>query len=195
MLKGRMRAGLRTLVLVIGVVIGSVGSYGAILLATGNVHTVVDGVLYRSAQLSKSQFETVIRQHGIKSILNLRGGHLSDAWYADEIAVSKELGVTHFDYPISARRRVTPTQIADILSIVRSAPKPLLVHCRSGADRSGLVAALFLLDAEHAAPAEADQQLSLLYGHFPYLLSKTVAMDESFWEFAGLSGAPNAAGR
>lgn len=195
MLKSRMRTGLRALVLAIGFAIGSVGSYGAILLATGNVHTVVDGVLYRSAQLNKSQFATVIRQHGIKSILNLRGGHPSDAWYADEIEVSKAFGVTHFDYPISARRRVTSAQIADILSIVRSAPKPLLVHCRSGADRSGLVAALFLLDAEHADPAEADRQLSLLYGHFPYLLSKSVAMDESFWEFAGLSGIPSVAGR
>jgi protein tyrosine/serine phosphatase len=194
MLKGRMRAGLRALVLAV-VVVGSAGSYGALLLATGNIHTVVDSVLYRSAQLNKTQFETVIRQHSIKSILNLRGGQLTDPWYADEIDASKELGVTHFDYPISARRRVTPDQITDILSIVRSAPKPLLIHCRSGADRTGLVAALFLLDDEHADPAEADRQLSLLYGHFLYLLSKTVAMDESFWEFAGLSGAPNVAGR
>lgn len=190
MVKGRMRAGLRAVVLAIGVVIASVGSYGAILRATGNIHTVVDGVLYRSAQLNRAQFDHVIRQHGIKSILNLRGGHLTDAWYADEIAVSKELGVTHFDYPISARRRVSPEQIADILSIVRSAPKPLLIHCRSGADRSGLVAALFLLDAEHADAAAADQQLSVAYGHFPYLFSKTVAMDESFWAFAGSSAAP-----
>jgi undecaprenyl-diphosphatase len=195
MLKGRMRAGLRAVLLAIVVIAGSFGSYSALLLATGNVHTVVDGVLYRSAQLNKGQFETVIRQHGIKSILNLRGGHLTDPWYSDEIEVSKELGITHFDYPISARRHVTPEQIADILSIVRSAPKPLLVHCRSGADRTGLVAALFLLDAEHADPAEADRQLSLIYGHFPYLLSKTVAMDQSFWEFVGLSGVPNVAGR
>jgi len=194
MLKKKTRAGLRVLVLAVCIVMGAAGGYGAILRATGNVHSVVDGVLYRSAQLNKTQFETVIRQHGIKSILNLRGGHLTDPWYADEVEVSKELGVAHFDYPISARRHVTPEQIADILSIVRSAPKPLLIHCRSGADRTGLVAALFLLDAEHAAPAEADKQLSLLYGHFPYLLSKTVAMDESFWEFAGVSGVPNAAG-
>jgi len=195
MLKGRVRAGLRAVVLAMVVIVGSVIGYDALLFATGNVHTVVDGVLYRSAQLSKSQFEIVIHQHGIKSILNLRGGHLTDARYADEIDVSKQLGVTHFDYPISSRRRVTPEQIADILSIVRSAPKPLLVHCRSGADRSGLVSALFLLDAERADPAEADRQLSLIYGHFPYLLSKTVAMDQSFWEFAGLSGVPNVAGR
>ena len=195
MLNVRMRAGLRILVLAAGVIIGSACSYGALLLATGNIHTVVDGVLYRSAQLNKTQFEAVIQQHGIKSILNLRGGHLTDPWYADEMEVSKELGVTHFDYPISARRRVTPEQIAAILSIVSSAPKPLLIHCRSGADRSGLVAALFLLDAEHADPVEADRQLSLLYGHFPYLLSKTVAMDESFWEFAERSSVTAASGR
>ena len=64
----------------------------------------------------------------------------------------------------------------------------MLVHCKSGADRSGLVSALFRLVEERAPPAEADQELSLVYGHFPYLTSKTVAMDESFWAFVRRSG-------
>jgi len=33
-----------------------------------------------------------------------------------------------------------PEHAADILDIVRRAPKPLLIHCKSGADRAGLVA-------------------------------------------------------
>jgi protein tyrosine/serine phosphatase len=152
--------------------------------------TVIDGALYRSGQLNQTQLADVIRRHGIRSILNLRGSHPADSWYTGEIAVSKELGVAHFDYPISARRRVTVEQIADLLSIIRAAPKPLLVHCGSGADRSGFVAALYLLDVEHADPIEADGQLSLFYGHFPYLLSKTGAMDESFWDFARFPRRP-----
>jgi protein tyrosine/serine phosphatase len=195
MFKVRRPAGLKVLIVAGLLAIASVGSYGGIMLATGNVHTITDGVLYRSAQLTKDQYEAVIRKYGIKSILNLRGGHLSDGWYADEIEVSNALGVTHFDYPISARRRVSGEQIAEILSILRAAPKPLLIHCRSGADRSGLVAALFRLEVEHAEPSEADRQLSLAFGHFPYLFSKTVAMDESFWGFAGQPADPPAAVR
>jgi len=183
MVKGRPFWALRVLLIAGALVVVSIGGYSGVLVATGNVHSVVDGVLYRSAQLSKPQFDNVIRGYGIRSILNLRGGHPADAWYADEIAAAEERGVAHFDLPISARRRPSLDQVAEILRLIRDAPKPLLIHCRSGADRSGLVAALFLFDVEHAGAATADRQLSLRFGHFPYLFSKTGAMDESFWDF------------
>jgi protein tyrosine/serine phosphatase len=185
MTTGRLLTGLNALIVASVIAVGAAAGYGAILRATGNVHTVVNSVLYRSAQLTGAQFETVIRQYGIKSILNLRGGTPTDPWYTAEVSVSKNRGVAHLDHAISAHRRVTPEQIADLLSILRRAPKPLLIHCRSGADRSGLVAALFLLlEVEHDDPTDAGRQLSLAYSHFPYLLSKTVAMDESFWAYA-----------
>src|SRR5207237_10080268 len=117
----------------------------------------------------------------IKSVLNLRGAHAGQPWYDEEIAAAGELGLAHFDYPLSAKRFVTSQQIDDILDIMRQAPKPLLIHCKSGADRTGLVAALYRF-AETGAAA-ADGELSLLYGHFPYLTSRTRAMDDSFWAY------------
>ena len=119
-----------------------------------------------------------------------QGAHPGEAWYDDEIAAAREAGIAHYDYPMSAKRRLAREQIEPILEIVRNAPKPLLIHCRSGADRSGLVAALFRLAIEHATPEEADRQLSLRYGHFPYLTSKTGAMDDSFWAFVEHPAAP-----
>lgn len=89
-------------------------------------------------------------------------------------------GVFHVDPPVSARRRLAPQQAGDIPRLLRAAPKPLLVHGRSDADRSGLMAALFLFDVDHADAATTDRRLSLVFGHFPYLFGKTVAMDESF---------------
>jgi undecaprenyl-diphosphatase len=69
-----------------------------------------------------------------------------------------------------------------LLHIVETAPKPVLIHCNAGADRTGLVAALY--QVEHGvAPAQAAKELSLHYGHFPYLWSKTDAMDRSFAVF------------
>jgi hypothetical protein len=56
----------------------------------------------------------------------------------------------------------------------------LLVHCRNGADRSGLVSAIYLAEIQGVAVDEAIGQLSLYYGHFPWLISETGAMDESF---------------
>jgi uncharacterized protein (TIGR01244 family) len=182
-LRPRLTAGL----LVLALLVAPVGGYSGILAYTGNLHAVSEGMLYRSAQLSKQQFEDAIREHKLKSILNLRGAHPGESWYDDERAAAQQAGITHFDYQMSSRRKLTPDQIEPILEIVRNAPKPLLIHCRSGADRSGLVAALFRLAIEKASPEEADRQLSLRYGHFPYLTSKTGAMDESFWAFVGQS--------
>ena len=170
-------------VVAIGVIAGSVGSYWGLVQYNGNFHTVTEGTLYRSAQLSRRELQAAIRDHGIRSILNLRGAHPGQSWYDDEIAASKELDVAHYDYGLSARRVVTGKQIEEILEIVRAAPKPLLVHCKSGADRSGLVAALYRFADERRSADEADRQLSLVYGHFPYLISKTGAMDDSFWAF------------
>ena len=89
----------------------------------------------------------------------------------------------HYDYPISAKRFVTHQQIADILDILRRAPKPLLVHCKSGSDRAGLVSALYRFALAGAPAADADGELSIVYGHFPYLTSRSGAMDASFWAY------------
>jgi protein tyrosine/serine phosphatase len=169
----------------VGLTAGSIGSYWGLIQYHGNFHTVTEGSFYRSAQLVKDELHTVVRSHGIRSILNLRGAHPGQSWYDDEVAVSKELGVAHYDYALSAHRVVTGPQITELLGIIREAPKPLLVHCKSGADRAGLVAALYRFADEGASAEEADRQLSLIYGHFPYLTSRTRAMDDSFWAFVG----------
>ena len=164
-------------------VAGTVGAYCGAIIYEGNFRTVESGVLYRSAQLDQAALEGFARHYGIKSVLNLRGAHAGAPWYESEMAAVRELGLKHYDYPISAKRFVSGAQIAQILDIVREAPKPLLVHCQSGADRSGLVAALYEYAVRHAAAEQADQQLSLAYGHFPYLTSKSGAMDASFWAY------------
>src|SRR5262249_28381673 len=55
---------------------------------------------------------------------------------------------------------------------------PALVHCKSGADRAGFAAALYLLMVEKRPLDEAARQLSLLYGHFPF--AKTGILDAFF---------------
>lgn len=172
-------------IVAVGVAAGSCGAYWGAVQYDGNFHAVKEGEFYRSAQLTGTELHGVIRDHGIRSILNLRGGHPGQSWYDDEVAESQALGVAHYDYGLSAYRVVTPEQIGEILDIVRRAPKPLLVHCKSGADRVGLISALYRLENEGASPAEADDQLSLAYGHFPYFWSRSKAMDHSFWAFVG----------
>jgi protein tyrosine phosphatase (PTP) superfamily phosphohydrolase (DUF442 family) len=171
-----------------GLTAGSCGAYWGLVQYHGNFHAVTEGAFYRSAQLGKDELHSVIQHHQIRSVLNLRGAHPGQDWYDEEIAVSQALGVAHYDYGLSAHRFVTRRQIGEVLDIIRNAPKPLLVHCKSGADRSGLVSALYRLADEGATVDEADRQLSLVYGHFPYLTSSK-AMDDSFWAFASTQGS------
>jgi len=167
----------------VGLTAAAIAGYWGILQYEGNLHAVSVGVLYRSAQLSKNEIRGVVQEYAIKSVLNLRGAHEGQSWYDDEVAAAGELGLAHFDYPLSSKRFVTSRQIEEVLDIVRQAPKPLLIHCKSGADRSGLVAALYRFTETGASATEADRELSLAYGHFPYLTSRSGAMDDSFWAF------------
>lgn len=153
-----------------------------------NFHTVAEGLVYRSAQPSPAGFASYAREYGIRSVLNLRGRMPDSHWYKEELAATRALGLAHFDHKLSAMREVDPAELDEILSVIARAPKPILIHCQGGADRTGLVCAVWELTAGRLSPAEAGEELSLWYGHFPYLWSHTDAMDKSFWRYTRLDG-------
>ena len=142
-------------------------SWYCLLHWSGNYHPVVDAELYRSGQLEAQSLLTHIREDHLKSVLNLRGPNPAEQWYRDELAVTLQNGVEHQDITLSAGTPVPPEQARRILDWIEQAPKPLLVHCSDGADRTGLVMALYL--ASHGQSAQtARSQLSVRFGHFPY---------------------------
>ncbi|OYV29656.1 MAG: hypothetical protein B7Z81_14970 [Acidocella sp. 20-61-6] len=149
------------------------------LIWSGNHHTVENGRFYRSAQLSGSELAHEIDAYHIRSVLNLRGPNPSKDWYRDELAATKAHGAKHYDIGISALSLVPKRKLAQILAVLRDAPKPILVHCASGADRTGFVSALYRYVVLGQSARKAKQELSLWYGHFPYLVSRSGAMDES----------------
>lgn len=110
----------------------------------GNFHEVVAGQLYRSNQPSSEQLVRYTGDNGIKTVINLRGENESEDWYKDEIKTSRELGLTHIDFGMSARHELDMTKVNQLVAIMRDAPKPILIHCKSGADRTGLATALYL---------------------------------------------------
>lgn len=175
----RLRKPLLSMAVIVAALSVAAGGFYSYLHLTENFHEVERGVLYRSAQMSGAQIERVAETYGIHSILNLRGANHGKDWYYEEIAAAKSKGIVHYDFDISARRFVAPNEAEQIIVIIRNAPKPILIHCKDGADRTGLVAALFRF-SRGASREEANGELSLRYGHFPYLWSKTKAMDESF---------------
>jgi protein tyrosine phosphatase (PTP) superfamily phosphohydrolase (DUF442 family) len=173
-----------TLVGAVLIVALAVGSWALGLQVTGNIHTVEDGVLYRSAQLNGQRLTDVLTTYGIRSVINLRGGNRGDWWYQNELEVTAANSVAHFDVYMAATSEPSAEVVSRLIEIMRTAPRPILIHCNSGSDRAGLASALYerLLKG---LPAEvADAQLSFRYGHFPWLGSGTVAMDRTFWRLS-----------
>jgi protein tyrosine/serine phosphatase len=152
---------------------------GGVSATDGNFHSVEDGVLYRSAQLGGTAFRDRIKEYGIRTIVKLRGENSQMGWYVDELKASESLGVAHIDFAISAVRDLTDTQLDKLAAILRDAPRPILVHCQSGSDRTGLASAIFERVIAKKSASEAAYQLSFRSGHFPWLGNRTAAMDRS----------------
>jgi protein tyrosine phosphatase (PTP) superfamily phosphohydrolase (DUF442 family) len=172
-------------VVLLGIAVGiGLGLWVLALRISGNIHTVEEGALYRSGQLSASRLTNTIKTFGIKSVINLRLPDPKRAWYRDERAVSDAMSVQHFDFTLSVRREPDDADITRLVQLMRDAPKPILVHCDAGADRSGLASALYKLVIAERPVQEASGQLSLWYGHFPWLLSRSASMDRAFARYS-----------
>jgi protein tyrosine/serine phosphatase len=78
-----------------------------------------------------------------------------------------------------------------LIAVMRDAPKPLLIHCQAGADRTGLASALYLAAIAGKSEQVAEGQLSLRYGHIPYSFSRAFPMDETFEKMEPLLGFGN----
>lgn len=128
-----------------------------------NFHRVGPGV-YRSNQPSASQLRAVHARIGLKTVLNLRGAG-RQSFYLFEAETCRDLGIRLVDLDLSATRAPSPARLHQLVDLLAGLERPLLIHCKSGADRTGLAAALYLLMVEKRPITEAKRQLSLRYVH------------------------------
>lgn len=169
-----MNGFLKKAALLLGIGAVAMGTYLVAIQLTGNFAAVVPGEVYRSNQPTAADIASYAGRYGIRTIINLRGRHEKDAWYEEEAAAAKRL-----DADGAAR----------LVAILKDAPRPILIHCRSGADRTGLASVLYLAKVAKVDEETAERQLSVRYGHIGIpLLSPTYAMDES-WEALETAGS------
>ena len=135
-------------------------------LVGGNIRVVDAGRVYRSAQLSGPRLTDCLRSYGIRSVINLQGYHPGDAALRDERAVCARLGIAHRDISLSAGQLPPPVELRRLLQALDSLPRPVLIHCRGGADRTGLACTLYLSIYGGVPLHEAEsRQLTWRYGH------------------------------
>lgn len=137
-----------------------------------NFWPVAPGV-WRSNQPTHARFERYAAM-GIKTVVNLRGedGH---AHYLFEKESCEQLGLTLLNAKLWAREAAPRKRILNVIDTLREAEKPLMFHCKSGADRAGFVAAMYLMVFEGRPVEEAKKQLGLKYIHLDF--TKTGVQD------------------
>lgn len=93
--------------------------------------------------MSAAQLSSLIREKGLRTIINLRGENPDRQWYRDEVEVAEHAGVTHISLPLSANREPSDALVKQLIEVLRTVRPPFVVHCEAGADRTGLAAALY----------------------------------------------------
>lgn len=111
---------------------------------------------------------------GIRTVLSLRGDP-DGAPQVVEAAACAGLGMDLHILGMNARGAPKKETLLALFEHYDRLPRPFLMHCKSGADRTGLAAAIYLLDQEGADLATARAQLSLRFLHLRH--TKTGMMD------------------
>ncbi|MFH2068581.1 MAG: dual specificity protein phosphatase family protein [Candidatus Omnitrophota bacterium] len=181
--KTRLSLKLKRVILAASVLVLTAGSVYLHFDRTGNFRIVSPGRVYRSGQLTEKQLEEYAGKYGLKSILNLRGKNERADWWKKEVAVADRLGLKHYDLGLSSRKEPTEQELQELIAVLQEAPKPLLIHCFGGADRSGLASAIYLCRFEGYPYEKARKQLSFIYGHSTLLYPDKKAMDRAFANF------------
>jgi protein-tyrosine phosphatase len=117
------------------------------LEALGNFRTVEKG-FYRSAQPNKEGY-VLLRNLGVKTILTLKDDAKTERRRAAAVGIEVEqVAMSGFAAP-------TFEQMDRALRVLTTAPRPLLVHCEHGKDRTGFVVASYRVAVERAPVSDA----------------------------------------
>jgi uncharacterized protein (TIGR01244 family) len=137
--------------------------HGIFRLAYLNHHRIAKDA-WRSAQPAPRDIARMART-GVRTIINLRGERDCGA-YRLQIAACQRHGIRMEELVVKSRAAPTREQVHEANALFARAEHPILLHCKSGADRAGLASALYLILKENVPVAQAVGQLSARYGHF-----------------------------
>jgi tyrosine-protein phosphatase SIW14 len=114
----------------------------------------VSGGLYRGAQPTEVSDYEMLRNLGVKTIVNLREEG------ANEIAVAKKFGLQLKLFPMNAFTYPDDDQVNKILTVLSDPEnQPVFIHCEFGKDRTGLIVALYRFFQEKWSAKQAYNEM------------------------------------
>lgn len=136
---------------------------GTYYVVGGHYREVIPGKAYRGAQMDGERLKQVVREHDIRTVINLRPIREDSGWYEEEVAAVEELGIELYTAGLS---QTTPRvdNIRQLRAVMEEAEWPILFHCGSGVDRTGLASAMLLLLEGELSPQQVERQVSWRHG-------------------------------
>ncbi|MCC6573825.1 MAG: tyrosine-protein phosphatase [Planctomycetes bacterium] len=135
-----------------------------------NFHVVRENEWYRCTQLDGDDMEVLAKRYRVKTLLALRGANPDDnAWYEPEARAAENAGAKLVVAKLATSRPPWRSELRTLFQELDRVEYPVLVHCKHGSDRTGLVSAIWLHDYRGVPLDEARGQLALLpYMHFSF---------------------------
>ncbi len=152
------------------------GDHGFLRARFSNLHQI-SGEMWRANQPSPERVAFYARELGIRTIVNLRGTSTRGFYLLEREACARH-GVQLVDFPVYSRDTPSVETILAARDLFASLHYPALMHCKSGADRAGIMSVLYKLLREDTPLDEAMQQLSPRYLHVRW--GKTGVLDAVF---------------
>lgn len=128
-----------------------------------NRHRLSDEA-WRSSQPAPRDIRRLARRDGLKTVINLRGDRDCGSYRLEQQACAKH-GIDLVDFSVKSRQAPAPRVFHEAKALFDRVDYPILLHCKSGADRVGLMSALYLIFRQGRPVEQAKGQLSLKYGH------------------------------
>jgi hypothetical protein len=131
-----------------------------------NFHWVVPGECARAAQAWAGGVGPFLEKRGIKALINLRGRNDDLSWWRKETGAAQARGIAHLDAMLDSRKLPTKAMLARLIEAFDQAPRPFVLKCSGGQDRTSFAAALYLV---HREGWSAMDKARAQYARFPYL--------------------------
>ena len=165
-------------------------SYVGNFFSNNNLHEVVKGRLYRSAEMNAADLKQTISKYSIRTVLDLRMEDDHKTPDGDrESTIAREMGVRYIHFPMSASKYPNPRRVEILLESMKDFQVPMLLHCTSGTHRSGFASYLWMLTREGSSLEGAESQVSAKYGFFRIerqlkkLVTGKKTLDDLLWEY------------